>query len=210
MNLTELKGYRTSDAYALLKRANSSYHPYKEALELFEHFTEAAQKSGWILKGSGAFGAVFWKAGKPYVYKVFFDPDTAYRTYIEWCLKNQHNPFVPKVGKIIKVPGTDIFINKIELLTRADDNVSAVKKYIDYDYLENVDKDSPFWRRSGMYVSSLEKALVSLYKNNRDFRDLIDHLKEDWNFDVHWGNYMLRGEQLVVIDPIAYRRFKGN
>ena len=35
---------------------------------------------------------------------------------------------------------------------------------------------------------------------------LRDCFLEEWHFDLHAGNFMLRGDTLVVTDPLSYRR----
>ena len=39
-----------------------------------------------------------------------------------------------------------------------------------------------------------------------DLQALRDAFLADWHFDLHAGNFMVRGDTLVVIDPLSYRR----
>lgn len=198
MKLEELKGYKKDPAYNVLKNlpTRSKIQPGR----VMRPFIEYAEKNGWVLKGSGSFGSVLHKPGKDYVYKIYYDDGNTYKQYVKWAFHNQSNPFVPKVGKLIKIPGTDdVYANKIEILKPAKgENDLRFKQYIK-DGIERTNYDNPFVDED---FGLLDYALYSLYETNPDFYELIENVKKFGALDMHKDNVMWRGDQLVITDPV--------
>jgi hypothetical protein len=205
MKINELKGYKKDSAYDTLVTAT-----HGDAEIAFKDFISKALQHGWELKGTGKFGTVLYKSGKDYVYKVYRDEYDTYRAYAEWARRHQANPFVPKVGKVIKIPGTDhIYANKIEILKPLENsNDPKLKKYIDRELvnkeqLTTKDEYNPFYAE--LESQYFRQALKSLYFSDKNFKQVIDFVYKFASLDLHSGNVMWRGDQLVITDPVAFR-----
>jgi hypothetical protein len=132
---------------------------------------EIMTKYGFSLLGAGIYGAVFGKSGYPYVIKVF-RKDVAYMKWIQFALKHQDNPYIPRIrGKVVRIGSTFMAI-RLEKLTESSPNLDTSTLY---DAADDGD----------------EYAL-----------QVVDFLEQNNKLlDLHAGNVMMRGNQMVVIDP---------
>jgi hypothetical protein len=131
-------------------------------------------KYGFEFLGSGKYGSVFGNPRYPFIIKVFMK-DAAYMKWIEFCNRNKNNPYCPKFkGKVIKI----------------SDNFFAIR----------VEKLTPT-------VSSAYKEFSLALKTgeadyDKDLKTVVDFLNDNKSLlDMHSENVMMRGNQLVVIDP---------
>ena len=203
MKITELTGYKNNPNYKELLKSPS-----------FAKFANLAMKQGWKFYGHGLNGAVLKHPNKDWVYKVFSDEgylDSGYYGYVVWAAKNQNNPFVPKVGKPVKIPGAshnhnsltdhnNLYVVRIELLSPANGkNDPRFEKFIDQRYDRSKTDDNHL--DLGEELTLYDHAIPSLFYYDKNF-------KEVWKFanhqlDLGIENVMFRGDQLVITDPMA-------
>lgn len=129
--------------------------------------------------GAGKYASVFGNKKYPYVIKVFMK-DSAYIRWISFCLKNKTNPYVPKIkGKVVKV--TDLVyairLEKLEPFSRVQGS----------EFMSHYYK----WQNDPKYKSG-DKDLDSVFEHFSKNKKLLD---------LHGENLMMRGKQVVVIDP---------
>jgi len=134
-------------------------------------------KHGFTRVGSGKYASVFKNTQYKYVVKVFMK-DAAYFKWLEFVLKNRNNPYVPKIkGKVIKI--TPMFY-AIRMEPLAPYKGSS-------EFMTHYSK----WSRDPSYKSG-----------DKDIDDILQYFKKYKGLlDLHGENVMLRGNQLVVIDP---------
>lgn len=192
--------------------------------------------------GQGGYGAAVEIKGA--VYKLWIQ-DSAYQAFVEYSLKNQGNPFLPKFSSGIKSmpaffmrhPDAPDRVNyvKMEKLSPMKDLRSVwfkVKDQPRYDSYEDEDEDFtqysislhhvleiiPSMGRSVVpYVTDFAQRLggrnSGVRYDPKDFdpalvqfletiHDLME-LSRNFDLDLHSGNFMMRGNQLVILDPIA-------
>ena len=180
--------------------------------------------------GGGLFAKVYGH-DSGVVYK-FWAKDTAYEKYVEYCLKNQSNPFIPKFSSKIKtltvffkrpasfpdkikyvkmeklapyrnqyLPGTDSpYYSVLKLLVSEVENdesfetvVSDITRFSKKGSIASVRKS---------YENLLEEQPLKLIKEL--FDTLVDIHKHVGKLnDLHNENIMMRGDQLVILDPAA-------
>lgn len=152
--------------------------------------------------GEGCWGTVFeHPTDKNIVVKVFDREDNAYFAYLKWAVENQSNVYAPKIYSAHESDSIGIvFMERLEPLgPKQFKNFSETHFKLDT------------LRRS--YVSSatlMDNTLLSTvaYKESPDFRSLLRFLMDvarDGRYvvDLHDGNAMMRGNQVVVTDPIC-------
>ena len=138
---------------------------------------QAMKKFGFSLLGSGKYASVFGHPKYDYVLKVFMK-DSAYLKWIEFVQKNKGNPYVPKVrGKVIKI--TPLFYAiRLEKLER-------------YKTGGQFMKDFSAWQANPSFKS-----------DDKNIQDILDYFATHKKLlDLHGENMMMRGNQLVIIDP---------
>lgn len=87
---------------------------------------------GWHALGRGKYGATFGKDNYPYIIKVFMK-DTAYLKWLDFCKKNQNNPWVPKIrGKVVKL-GTHFMAVRLERLVEGGDTMDVYRAADNFD-----------------------------------------------------------------------------
>jgi hypothetical protein len=164
--------------------------------------------------GGGAFSQVFQHPTlKGVVTKVYSGKDKQYSKYVTWCLKNQDNPFVPKIldrVTCVSPKGTYgiVFMQKLKpikndaALARAwirECNLCAADAALVAQLMDIFDE---------VDMGRLSKTMKRLTKKNK----ANPYLLKLWTFlaklgvdnlDIHYGNAMMCGKQLVITDPVA-------
>ncbi len=181
--------------------------------------------------GEGAYAKVFQHpTHKDVVVKVFTDVDASYLKYIQWCEKNQHNPYVPKLkGELVKCihhPSKKdieiygafpsvyyiVFLEKLKSLSTEEtsmahyDNIIAslfghqIVKKISQSYCA---KDNYYkWAKPYQLI---RKSMSKNDKNNH-LKNWFNFIESNFNskhFDLHENNIMLRGFQPVFTDAVC-------
>lgn len=153
--------------------------------------------------GSGAYAHVFQHPKySNVVVKVFTNKDKIYKKYAAWCLKNQGNPFVPRIIEITPFKSETgdayniVFMEKMTPLRDATFNTwvksivgdAGLKAIQDHKY----DRLFKLFQKAKITDSNLKKVLDHILSYGAD------------TFDLHSGNVMRRGSQIVFTDPVGY------
>lgn len=151
--------------------------------------------------GAGCYGVVYGSKNSDIVYKVGDADDNAgYLAYITALSKRKtHNKFTPRIHgvRIYKSKYDSCFIVAMEKLQKLParhkkeiynfDNIYAEMKY------PNI-------------TTAIFNVAVKIPKQLRDAIDLIIKCEKTTHYvdvDFHAGNFMMRGDQIVIIDPLA-------
>lgn len=149
--------------------------------------------------GSGIRGVVFQRPNDSYVIKIF-SKDVSYRQFLDVCLRNQNNPYFPKVrGKpVLIAPAT--YVVRLEKLNSlvgeplSSENDTVAKKA--FDYLSKIQRPVDATTNN------------EIKKNLPELHDFFVNMEEEFGrnapLDLHIGNIMLRdNRQIVITDPIV-------
>jgi len=153
------------------------------------------RKSGWKITlddmfsnygfkrlGAGKYASVYGHPKYPYVVKVF-QKDAAFLRWVKFAQENRKNPYVPKIrGRVTKI-NKMFFVLRMEKLTPYDWG----SKLWTHKFMRDYDD----WTH--------DKGTKSDDKNIQDILDCF--AKNEKLLDIHGENVMLRGKQLVIIDP---------
>lgn len=167
--------------------------------------------------GKGAFGHVFQHPTfKDVAVKIFnVTEDKRFARYIEWCAKNQNNPWVPKILHIEQRnmpnfrgfkddPHMFVFMEKLSPSTKQAIR-AALKLFIN---------PVPINERSERMLEALSASNLRILNRSDwkkiaecaagDVKVMTSRLAQigDNNLDIHDKNVMLRGKQLVFTDPV--------
>lgn len=159
-------------------------------------------KAGYKHLGSGAYANVYHKPGKPYVLKVFTVFDTAYQAYVKLVQTHPNIHFPKFYGKLIRVTDTYYAI-RTEHLERYDEiadkerSVAVICRYLYYcaQPPRNPEQQEKFevatkWMEEH---PTLKEACDIIAKN----------LLPKFNEDIHRNNIMMRGDTIVLTDPVS-------
>jgi hypothetical protein len=191
--------------------------PYPLSEEALKPYLDRlVSKEGIKKLGGGAFSQVFQH---PHygnvVVKVYTDRDVIYKKYAAWCMKHQHNPYVPKIIEQTKYKSPEtgekyniIFIQKMTPIKTSGKLVSLLVKALELD--TKAAEDLPFMTAFGQLGKEKEDfrlidKYVKMGRGDKDFKEIWAHIKTYGanRFDLHPGNVMLRDGQLVLTDPVA-------
>jgi hypothetical protein len=182
-----------------------------QEVKLKTYLSALVDKHGIKKLGGGAFSQVFQHpVYKNVVVKVYKASDTVYKKYVAWCLKNQSNPYVPKIieQNEYKSPKGDayniVFMQKMRpasVKTFKAQLRAAMPKAKDIEF-EDLDIAIDDYDMVGMYEEL--NRLIPLFGNN-DLKSIWGHIRSygKAKFDLHPGNVMMRDGQLVLTDPVA-------
>lgn len=141
--------------------------------------------------GSGYFSTVYqhpYNADK--VIKVGYG-DHAYLNFARWAMRkeNRNNPHLPKI-LALKEKGDGDFVAVIERLGKLD-GTAGIAQTIKREYYSIKCGD----------LSSINDASPRLAKTINDIQSTFGN---QHSIDMHPGNYMMRGDTVVITDPIAF------
>lgn len=189
------------------------------------------QQYGITQIGEGDYGQVFSHPTWDYVVKVF-DNDDAYLSFVNYC--TDHHPisfprFTKKVVKIHQFHARNIdvpkYINVVQMerlqqLRNPSKKLTTALEYYAEDIVNCIsagvtDYDLSFVIDGRPLTISVEEFLAEFdteYGIIQTFKDLSDFFNTNTDYmpDLHDGNFMLRGKQLVCIDPITNGENWGN
>lgn len=182
----------------------------QEAREVAEKMIKAQGKYRAI--GSGCYGTVYGSKDSKVVYKVGdADNNVGYLSFIKVLSKQKkHNPYLPKVYGVRFIKdkhGDEVFVVAME---RLEPLARGMGDVCDWFEDELVEKD-----RWGSDTKKVEEALGVKKIVPKPLGEALTVLRKayelsqsgkrcdqaDW--DLHGGNFMMRGKQIVVTDPLA-------
>lgn len=175
----------------------------------YDESDQILQKAGYKLLGAGSYGSVYTKPGANYVLKVFMADDTAYKDYVKLCMTH-NNPHFPKfTGKLVKV-SNDVLAVRTEMLSEIGgefdshdyDQMNRYMKFrAKYENDEHMVEQGGYVERDFYHIMSLDETHNGL-KNALDI--IADQLigRDGYEPDLYHENIMLRGNTVVITDPI--------
>jgi hypothetical protein len=158
--------------------------------------------AGYKRLGSGCFADVYHKEGASYVLKLFVPADKAYLDYIKLVQANPNEHFPKFVGKLIRVT-PDYYAIRTELLEPFIYDKETEKK-IDmiggYLYFSKI----PPTRPEKIETFKIIQKWMNKNSSLKDACDLIaKRLLKKYHEDVSANNIMLRGNTIVLTDPVC-------
>lgn len=166
--------------------------------------------------GRGVYSSVWKSDTENFIVKINKGSiDRNYLKFVEFCQQNKGNPHLPKMGQIKKYEDWYIiFIEKLEP-TYVKYTVSVeLKKFVRYFFGPNTSLQPDDLTDKDMF-EKLFKRKVSEFNlpNELKSQDMIDALFvlfkfiveyniNDRSLDLHGNNIMLRGNTIVITDPV--------
>lgn len=142
--------------------------------------------------GSGMYGVVYKNNTYPYVIKIFKASDHGYRMWLDYCIANKSNPYVPKIkGRPTKITGTDYYFVRLEHLKK----ISAAE-WSKFSFRLKVAANPNRFNKEDIEKATLDPYIIDIVK-------YLNSAKQYEN-DLHKDNVMKRDNgQLVITDPLA-------
>ena len=162
--------------------------------------------------GAGMFSKVFQHPTLPsVVVKVVCSKDRNYLQYLHWASKRQDNPYVPRLYDIFTYgQGCNrysiIFMEKLRAVPHSRLWPKLDKLFAQRDVLDWLDPDAP-----GTVRKLLRRTIRTT--NDENLREVCKYVLEHHgsNTDMHHGNFMLRGSQVVFTDPVmSHFEYEGD
>jgi hypothetical protein len=186
--------------------------------------------AGWQVLGSGVEGAVAMHPRREYVLKLF-DSDSPYKYFVGYAQQHKENPHLPRFSRYVRpVPGTNWSYVRMEELKPLGASFDTAREYLmmfypgEAWYMRYVELITNKDLNAGLDKLD-DKILVdqieAIKKGNLSYLDLCkllrirpadnqwqlaitDIVHHKWGyFDIHPRNMMLRGETLVITDPVC-------
>lgn len=157
--------------------------------------------------GSGSYGEVYADKGSDVVYKIGDAGDNdGYLAFIKVLgTQKKHNPFLPKIYGVRFIRGKSgdhTFVVAMERLTSLERGMGNVCDWFEdelnggYSLSYNANHVEKVLGVKKTMPKPLKEALSVLRKARNS-----GGYNVDW--DLHSGNFMMRGKQIVVTDPLA-------
>ena len=168
------------------------------------HFINIGAKR---LAGGSSAEILEYKGSIIKIYAPINDPGMT--RYLAFCLSNKTNPYIPKIEKILKVWDNEerwIFAIFMENLEKPKlDFINELTTYLETELkgyrFGNNKEDIKFFEGLNSIIMKHSKD-----SNKKSLNDIIAFLKgsiDKYKYQVDFGpqNWMMRGDQLVLIDP---------
>lgn len=189
--------------------------PHRNGVTYYESLAyEEAMKmtQGMAKLGGGLYAKTYGNSETPFVVKVGRMTDRGYRAYLSVMQElGIQNPYLPRILDVTYFTGENAYGEKDVYFSFFAVRMEKLERG-DYNYAWSEEGDSPFAqacriiraaaddRLSLLKADSVLEEAIAVIQLARD-RVYRDH--ENVSFDLHCGNVMLRGEQLVITDPLA-------
>lgn len=186
--------------------------------ELRRYWSDDVQRAvieaGFNLLGQGSFSTVFHIPGEDTVIKINHSPDDQWSIYAKYARLNaQINPMLPKVYELYENPENGMVVARVEKLEAID----YVKSVGMRDVVVCLSGDM---RHSQMTKRGVRNKTLKYLRDKFDFgykgsyssinlAKIVVWMTQTINtnpevrVDCHWANWMLRGHELVLNDPLA-------
>lgn len=200
MKIRELTGYKSNQMYQQSQDffggdLTSPNTRIKTLINFQKYMMSQGFKS--MIGSPGSYAVAFEKDDYPWVFKVFTH-DPSYLNYFKFAKQNQSNPHVIKIkGGLFKI-NENTFVVRLEKLRKGygyDFNrlikiLNRLYELEDFEYLKNnFPEDFDYFKQ---YHSSLFDLVHTLAVKIPDAR-----------LDLHRGNVMMRGDTIVLSDPLS-------
>lgn len=183
--------------------------------ERIQEYIKRLRKLGIKSMGSGSFADVFQHPTMPnVVVKLLTDHDRGYEAYVKFSQKNPSNKYCPRILDVVRVDGAFDKVGEFDMLDLRLVAMEKLKPLEDDDYHKfgnHVLKCAglPSERDAGHeleYIEVWRKATKQ--KTDPDLAKLAAFIVKNVShrgvqLDMHQGNMMMRGGQIIVTDPFA-------
>lgn len=147
--------------------------------------------------GDGEYSMVFTQPGTPYALKIY--SDACYDGFIKYCKANSSNAFLPRFkGQSLRLLG-DYRMVRMELLAPMGNPHTEGGRWTEYRERFRLMTLVSIASNPGDYEIDLTPEQQQLLTTLED----IVRGQGACSIDLHAGNWMLRGDQLVISDPYA-------
>ena len=157
------------------------------------------RRAGYKQLGSGTFAYVYAKQDAPNCLKLFVAKDTAYIEFINLAMSNP-NPHFPKFkGKLMKITN-HYYAIQMERLSPIDYVEMRTMMYAIDNYTSDIYYSGKASDASLANMEEVEKKQPGITKACEAIATTITRGR---SLDMHRGNFMMRGNVLVITDPVA-------
>lgn len=153
--------------------------------------------------GAGCYASVYGAPGADHVYKVGdLHDNEGYLAYLKVVHRNGKNPFFPRIHALQYVTGRDmdgdVFVVKMERLKPLTNREVYAMDDIAGVMVDLQDTQSKLDTIHGLGMIRVDRTFrEAIIAIARAARRNFSHL------DLHGGNFMRRGSQLVITDPLS-------
>ena len=158
---------------------------------------EILRKAGYKRLGEGEFAVIYGKPGKSHILKLFKATDEAYMEFINITLQHPDIHFPKFKGKLMKITDGYCAIQMEKLKRVTGFNAS----YVLATYITRMQQWQEFDIRPGPDMENLEKRQPGIMKT---CQLIAQGISPNRAVDIHSENIMMRGNTLVITDPVAY------
>lgn len=150
------------------------------------------EKGGYSVTGEGFFATVWTK--DDVAIKVAIG-DIGYDTWLEECLKNQGNPYFPKIFDVKRF--TDVKRERTSV-TKLDVTVVSMER------LEKKEDKYQAEQLGTKYGRARSRKIKTNDKHERELFKALNRVESSRGWlDIHSENILFRGDQPVITDPVA-------
>lgn len=157
------------------------------------------QSEGFNVLGSGCYGVVL-QGDNNRVLKLCKKSDLGYKTFLD-IMMNVRSPYLPIVYQVIET--SRFFVIEMEKLEKVWDAEYNTPRHVE-DLHNLIARYCRSFKRT--YYNPGPPPVIA----DEDLKALLDLMVEAWEplqrdlcWDLHNGNFMMRGNQLVITDPWA-------
>lgn len=172
--------------------------PFDYANENIERWM---REKGFKPLGEGGYGIVFSDGRSRVVAKIMRE-DPCWMAFAEYCRKNRSNPHLPKIGKTMPVSKMGVYVTFIEAL----DPLPPEKYDFDLKAFLNLRIRYRIPSMAAYPIGRIKLAASEFETNHPLLAETLEEVTKlgtNCAVDLHDENFMMRGNTIVIIDPLA-------
>lgn len=168
--------------------------------ETYKEYVRRLHDLNYKFLGEGGFGTVFQHPHFRNVAVKVVKQDRAYRKFVNFCMANPHNPWLPRIASVKAITLDDANLAYVVFMEKLDpvkpEFIAELKEAMRSKFGLRLWSDTQWfdrasWRKIAAGTPEEFSTVATYFADNLNNIDLVP------------SNFMRRGKQLVFNDPMA-------
>lgn len=160
------------------------------------------KQHGYEKIGKGSYASVWAKPGEEYIVKIFDNGDASYKKFVNLAQSNPNDHFPKFKGKMFQMTDNYSAVRMERLEPMSEQQFLSIGLGPVYHYLNYLKNPDGFYLGEEQLKDIMAK-MDQLEKDQPGIKSALETIAKNFtSFDVKPDNFMLRGDTVVITDPV--------